>query len=185
MRILKWSKLWFIATLFAVLGLVASPALAFGCCCDADTQFAAQRNGNKVQQVSAHQEVQAQISSHAATKSDLMPPCDGHCHMAAMAGAQPETSPTQVAPTKVATALPPSHVTERCTCTRTGNDLVGLSAPGFASFVPVAASLPVCQNVLVAPRSCVLLCFASPATLPRGPDYATLPSRGPPVLAFS
>lgn len=160
-----WLRGWASMALFAMLAVLASPALAFACCCN-----------QPVAEVPA-------IPTLSVQAPQSHPDCHGH-DAAPSVGANRVSSSASAGLTMSAPASTPCFKSS-CECAHATNSaLAFVETQNGSSFVPLVmgAASPAFSLVSVLP-SPVRFAFASNAARPRGPDLAPKSGRAPPAFS--
>jgi hypothetical protein len=168
----SWLRSWAGMALFAMLSILASPALAFACCCNQELP------STPVAQTIVVPPAEP-IASH--------PGCHGH-------DTEQNTSESKVlvsvtpnaSPSEVAIASSGQQFQSVCDCAHAGDIVLALvEVQNTSSFsTGVMSGPPQARALVAAPRDLVRFAFASRVGRPRGPDLASGSGRAPPVFSL-
>jgi hypothetical protein len=160
---------------FAMLAVLASPALAFACCC-----------AKEIAPVTVTQT----LASPVQATGNSHPGCDGHAAVGDVraqdrAASRVSTSTfPQTAPIAAPTQTPCFQSV--CECAHTSNSTLAFVAEqNSSSFSPLVSGAAI-QAFSLALNSAFPLrfAFASNAARPRGPDLASRAGRAPPAFSL-
>lgn len=161
----KWLRGWAGMALFAMLAVLASPALAFACCC-----------GQEIATAQAPQN-----SPSIVQASESHPDCQGHADASRMSS----SASSRIA--RVATSASSGPCFQSlCECAHAaGTAVTFVEVQNSSSFSPLVlgVALPV-FSLTATLSSSVRFAFASNATKPRGPDIASRSGRAPPAFSL-
>jgi len=174
MRVLRRSKTWVFLSLFAMLGVVITPALAFNCCC---TSVSGSLPGHHAQTNAQPTQVASdQSACHGRIVQPVVQEEAKHCHPA-----QSTASPPDEASKSGKASL--ASVDRTCDCPQAESPAATTTdnASGFSSLCSLAF-LPTAHGKAATHRTQRLWFLADGAHGPRGPSLSTRCGRAPPVI---
>lgn len=161
----RWLTGWAAMALFAMMAVLASPALAFACCCGQETA-----------------PVPTPVASH--------PGCHGHAEADDAQDASKSrasvSSALDAAPVAASAPLQGPHFHSLCRCEHAGQSVAAfIQAQNTSPFSPLVLSVAVRTfSPAVNSPSSFRFAFASNTSKPRGPDTASRSGRAPPALSL-
>lgn len=164
----KWLRGWASMALFAMLAVLASPALAFACCCN-----------QPVAEVPA-------IPTLSVQAPQSHPDCHGHDAAPSVGASRVSSSASPSAGLTMSAPASTPCFKSSCECVHAANSaLAFVETQNGSSFAPLVmgTASPAFSLVSVLP-SPVRFAFASNAARPRGPDSASKSGRAPPAFSL-